>query len=74
MDLTLRRELWWINSIFDGLGNFFKCHFQVVGCVDVEPVKLLPTWVNNIASVDVFAKRLEIFLVHEDILQRIDKN
>jgi hypothetical protein len=40
---------------------------QEEGLVDVEPIKLLPTWRNGRGGQDYIAKRLDIFLISEDL-------
>ena len=40
-------EVWGISTRQDILAMFFKHKIKEVGFVDVEPIKIVPTWKNN---------------------------
>ena len=52
----------------DRLARFFHNLFYQEGVVDIEPIKLKPTWSNNRPGVYYVSKRLYRFLVHRDFL------
>jgi hypothetical protein len=41
--------------------------------VDIEPIKLRPTWNNNRSSRDVDAKRLDHFMILDTLIQKVEK-
>jgi len=53
----------------DPLHPFFSQLTQFEGVVDVEPIKLIPTWRNGRGGQNYIAKRLDHFLISEDIMQ-----
>jgi hypothetical protein len=52
----------------DRLVGFFHNLFNQAGVVDIEPIKLKPTWSNNRSGEDCVSKRLDRFLIHGDFL------
>jgi hypothetical protein len=65
---TSSREVWGEHARVDPLQLYFSQLIQVGGLVDVEPVKLLPTWRNGRKGHDYIAKRLDRFLVSENLV------
>jgi exonuclease III len=61
------REVWGPHSRSDPMNSFFSQLIQEEGLVDVEPVKLLPTWRNGRGDQDYIAKRLDHFLINEEL-------
>jgi hypothetical protein len=62
MNLTLNyREVWGDSVRSDRLVDFFQSHFEASRWVDIEPIKLRPTWNNNRSGQDVVAKILDHF-------------
>jgi hypothetical protein len=47
--------------------SYFSQLIQDEGLVDVEPIKLLPTWRNGRGDQDYIAKRLDRFLINEEL-------
>lgn len=73
LNLTLsRREVWGVNYRTDRLEHFFPGHFELVRWLDVEPIKLSSTWVNNRFNDDVVDKRLNKLYVHYALLQNVE--
>lgn len=60
-------EIWCPKAIPDPLSHFFKSHLSQLDLFDLEPVKLNPTWRNRRSGEDQIAKRLDRFIVEEDI-------
>jgi hypothetical protein len=63
-----KRETWGSNVRVDILVGFFHNLLNQVGVVDIEPIKLKPTWSNNKSGEDCVSKRLERFLIHGDFI------
>jgi hypothetical protein len=55
----------------DQLAEFFSNRFEVGGLVDVEPLKISPTWSNNRSGREGVFKILDIFVVHNMVLQKV---
>lgn len=47
----------------DRLVDFFQYHFEASRWVNIEPIKLRPTWNKNISSQDTVGKRLDRFFL-----------
>jgi hypothetical protein len=47
--------------------SYFNQLFREEGLVNVEPVKFLPTWRNGRGEQDFVAKRLDCFLINENL-------
>lgn len=60
-------EIWGPKATLDPLTNFFIHQLDQARLVDVEPPKLNPTWRNRRVGEDRIAKRLDRFLVGEDL-------
>ena len=60
-------KIWGPRAIPDPLSHYFKSHISRLDLYDLEPIKLNPTWWNRSAGEDRIAKRLDHFLVGEDI-------
>jgi hypothetical protein len=65
---TSSREMWGAHSRVDPLHPFFRQLLLGEGLVDVEPLKLIPTWRNGRGGLDYIAKRLDRFLISEELL------
>jgi len=59
------REMWGLHARVDPLQLFFIHMIQVEGVVDVDPIKILPTWRNGRGGHEYIAKRLNQFLIIE---------
>ena len=60
-------KIWGPKAIPDPLSDFFKSHLTQLDLFDLDPIKLNPTWRNGRVGEDRIAKRLDRFLVREDI-------
>jgi hypothetical protein len=47
----------------DPLTNFFSHFFEVQKLIDVEPVKIVPTWKNARRGREGISKRIDKFLI-----------
>jgi hypothetical protein len=45
----------------------------LVGWVNIEPIQIQPTRIKNISHLGGVAKRLDQFLVHNALLQRVER-
>jgi hypothetical protein len=69
LNLTLSlREVWGAHPRVDRKSVFFQSFFEKANLVDIEPVKLSPTWRNFRTGDEEVAKRLDRFLVSEALL------
>ena len=57
------REVWGSSERVDSLGNFFYALIDSKYLIDVQPLKLEPTWRNNRSGEQAIAKRLDRFLI-----------
>jgi hypothetical protein len=64
---TSFREVWGEHTRVDPLQPYFSKLLQEEGMVDVEPLKLLPTWRNGRRRQEFISKRLDRFLIFEDL-------
>jgi hypothetical protein len=62
-------EVWGPRVAQYPLNNFFLNYLDQAGLVDVEPQKVTPTWCNRWVGPDQVAKRLDKFLLIEDLLE-----
>lgn len=62
-------ELWGSIARMDPLSNHFIQELESTGLVDLERVEIKPTWVNNSVDHVVVFKRLDCFLLHNQLLQ-----
>jgi hypothetical protein len=60
--------VWGAHAREDPLHPYFSQLIQDEGLVDVEPLKLLPTWRNGRGGHDYIAKRLDRFFLFLRIL------
>jgi hypothetical protein len=51
----------------DPLASYFSQLLQEEGLIDVEPVNFLPTWRNGRGEQEYIAKRLDCFLIKEEL-------
>jgi exonuclease III len=69
LNITLSlREVWGAHPRADRKRLFFQAFFEKANLVDIEPVKLSPTWQNFRTGEEEVAKRLDLFLVSEALL------
>jgi hypothetical protein len=70
LNLTLNsREVWGEAAREDPQAEFFAHLFEELNLVDVEPVKLLPTWRDSRRGRAGISKRLDRFLVARKVLE-----
>jgi exonuclease III len=65
---TSPEELWGDRAQIDPLHSFFNHIFFKNALVDLKPAELLPTWRNGRQGTASIAKRLDRFLIAEDLL------
>jgi hypothetical protein len=65
-------EVWGGNACTRPLTNFFISLFHDHNLVDTHPNKLAPTWRNGCSGTDFITKRLDRFMVSEDLLLNIN--
>ena len=71
LNLSLgHNEVWGPHAQVDSLAVYFVQKLTEKGLLDIEPVKLKPTWRNNRCREGRVAKRLDIFLVFERMVDR----
>jgi hypothetical protein len=56
------REVWGENPRVDSQSGFFLSFMEKHHLVDIEPVKLMPTWHNFRTDKEAVAKRLDRFM------------
>ena len=61
-------EVWGPHAQVDSLAGFFVQKLMEKGLLDIEPVKLKPTWRNNRCGDARVAKRLDRFLISEQMV------
>lgn len=61
-------EIWGPKEAPCPLSDLFIHQFDLSGMVDVEPPKLNPTWRNRWVGEDRISKRMDKFLVGEDLV------
>jgi hypothetical protein len=72
LNLTLSSgETWGGSASAGSLDGFFKALFQNKNLIDIEPGKVVPTWRNGRSGSDAIWKRLDRFLVSEDLLSSV---
>jgi hypothetical protein len=54
------REIWGVKAQLDNLNDFFTSSFEKVKLVDMEPIKLVPTWRNFIMGDVAIGKCLDV--------------
>lgn len=62
-------ELWGTSARPGPLPKYFFNELERIGSIDIEPVEIKPTWVDNRVGVYFVEKRLDKFLLHSQILQ-----
>jgi hypothetical protein len=62
------RERWGPRAKPDPLSKFFKDWMEDVGLINIVPINLILTWTNKRVGQDYIGKRLDHFLVKEDLL------
>jgi hypothetical protein len=74
LNLTLSaREVWGDHARLDSQSFYFSELFSKMGLVDILPFHLSPTWRNGRSGSAGISKRLDRFLIHEDLLGSFDK-
>lgn len=64
-----RSEVWGPTAHVDILSDYFIQKLGGRNLIDLEPVKLKPTWRNNSAGEHRVAKRLDCFLISEQLVE-----
>ena len=64
-------EVWGSNAQADSLARFFVHKLMMQGLLDIEPVKLKPTWRNKRCGNARVAKRIDRFLVAERLVDSL---
>lgn len=73
LNLTVHKdEIWGSQGRVDKLSHFFLDRFKACNLIDVESVSLKPTRFNNRERADDIQKRLDRFLVKEEIFLSIN--
>jgi hypothetical protein len=67
------REVWGVHPMEEKKSDFFLCFLEKERLVDIEPVKLSPTWRNFRTGDEEVAKILDLFLVSKSLLN-MDSN
>ena len=71
MNLFLsEREIWAPTVRLNGLSNFFAALFNSKGWIDLQPLKMEPTWRNNRCGEKEIWKRMDRFLLSDNLLTR----
>jgi exonuclease III len=65
---TSPKEMWGEKALIDPLLSFFNHIFYKNSLVDLKPAELLPTWRNGRQGPASIAKRLDRFLIAEELL------
>jgi hypothetical protein len=72
LNLTLSTgEVWGGSAASGQLSGFFNSLFQAHKLIDVQPDKVVPTWRNGRSGYEAITKRLDRFLVSEDLLLEV---
>jgi hypothetical protein len=72
MNLTLGAiEIWGPSARVDSLAQVFTHLFAQKGLIDIESVKLRPTWSNRWVGAYRVAKRLDRFMLAEDLVKTL---
>jgi hypothetical protein len=66
------REIWGVKDMIDPLASFFNHIINEVGLVDISPTSLKPTWRNGKCGNFIISKRIDRFLVDENLLLRLE--
>lgn len=66
-----KAEAWGPSAREDQLSEFFLNSLCAHNLIDISPIKLKPTWRNRRAGDERIAKRLDRFLICEDLTSRI---
>jgi hypothetical protein len=64
-------EVWGTHARVDPLTGYFTQKIVECNLLDIEPVKLKPTWRNNRVGEDSIAKRLDRFLLTDSFLENL---
>ena len=65
-----QNEVWGSRARADSMTGFFVQKLVEKGLLDIEPVKLRPTWRNNRSGEARVAKRIDRFLIAEQLVDR----
>ena len=71
-DLNLivsKKQNWGSLARHDGLGSLLVPLFESKELVDLQPLKLMPTWRNNRSGDQAISKRLDIFFFQKIFFQ-----
>lgn len=74
LNLTLSSgEIWGERARLDPLSDFFSSMFASTGFVDISPSLICPTWRNGCSGIEGISKRLDLFLMNEDLLGNLNR-
>jgi len=65
-----QNEVWGPHAHVDSLAGYFVQKLAAKGWLDIDPIKLKPTWKNNRCGESRVAKRIDRFLVAEQMVDR----
>jgi hypothetical protein len=69
LNLTLSSgDIWGDRARLDPLSDFFSSLFASAGLIDIAPSQICPTWRNGRSGPNGVSKRLDHFLLNENIL------
>lgn len=60
-------KIWVPRAILDPLAEFFKNHLVQRDLIDLNPIKLNPTWRNRRVGEDRIDKRFDKFLIGDSL-------
>jgi hypothetical protein len=63
-------KVWGPRERYDPLSDFFRNILEDKGLIDIEPIKLTPTWKNNIIGEDIISKIINHFLIYDNLSER----
>jgi len=73
MNFTVSPSEVWGSNRWDPLAGFFRDFMEEMGLIDICPVPMSPSWRNNRVDSDGVAKRLDRFLLTEQLVGKVDK-
>ena len=73
MNFTVSPAEVWGSTRWDPLADFFRDFMDEVGVVDICPDPLSPTWRNNRIVSEGVAKRLDRFLITEQLVEKLGR-
>ena len=69
LNFTLSRSYIWVeNAPIDNFSIFLINRTKEGNMVEIEPIKLKPTWSNNRGGIRGIPKHIDRFVMHESLL------